>query len=82
MRFRREIDHNVNTLAEQRIHRLHIRNVSFGKCIIRVAFYRLQILQVPRIRQCIHVDDLVFRMLLQHVYYEVAADKAGPTGNE
>ncbi|MNI88592.1 hypothetical protein D3C73_1459070 [compost metagenome] len=81
MRFRREVDDYVNALAEQRIHRLHIGDVGFDKCIIGIAFNRFQIFQIPRIRQRIHIDDLVLRMLLQHVYYKIAADKAGSAGD-
>ncbi|MNY61136.1 hypothetical protein D3C86_1977820 [compost metagenome] len=81
MRLRRKVDHHINTLAEQRIHRLYISNISLGKSIIRMILNRLQILQIACVRQSIYVDDFVFRVLLQHVNYKIAADEAGSAGN-
>ena len=38
---------------------------------------RRERLEVPRIRELVKADDLVFRMLLELVVDEIAADKAG-----
>ncbi|MNN46018.1 hypothetical protein D3C81_1603770 [compost metagenome] len=47
-----------------------------------MVLYRFQVFQVPCIRQGIHVNDLVVRMLLQHIDNKVAADESGSAGYE
>ena len=69
-------------LGNGRIDKLAVTDVSVGKDIVRVFLDFLQVFQVSRIGQLIHVDDGVLRVLLEPVEDEVASDESRPTGNE
>ncbi|MNN28749.1 hypothetical protein D3C81_1423280 [compost metagenome] len=82
MRLRRKVHDHIHTIANQGIHRLNICNIRFNKTVIRMVLHRFQIFQIPCIRQGIHVNDLIVRMLLKHIDNKVAANKSGSAGYE
>ncbi|MNJ02757.1 hypothetical protein D3C73_1628290 [compost metagenome] len=67
MRFSSEINYNVKTLPNKLIHLLNIGNVRFNEGMIGVTLDRLQIFQIPSVSKCVHINNLIIRMLLQHI---------------
>ena len=70
-------------LLEDLDHLLSVTDISFDKGIILFIFDILQILQIARVGQAVHVDDAdSVAVFLEHIMNIVRPDKAGATGNQ
>ena len=72
-----EIDNNVKFLFFKQIHdESFVCDITFYKFVVRFVLNRFQSLQVSRIGQQVQVYDLIIRVFVYHVMYEVSADKS------
>ena len=69
---------NVKFLFFKQIHdESFVCDITFYKFVVRFVLNRFQSLQVSRIGQQVQVYDLIIRVFVYHVMYEVSADKYG-----
>ena len=83
MALRRKMNHPVNIILRKNPgNGILITDIRSDKGVVLSLLHFLQILQIPRIGQRIHVDnaDLVI-ILLKHVMNIVGTDKPGPAGH-
>ena len=70
-------------LLEDLDHLLSVADIGFDKGIILFIFDILQILQIARVGQAVHVDNADgVAIFLEHIMDIVRPDKAGATGNQ
>ena len=62
--------------------KLSIPDISMDEFIARIVFHILHIVQVSGIGEFVQVDDFYFRIPVQQIMDEVAADKARSTCNQ
>ena len=83
MRLRRKVDDNVRLLLlKDAVDSLTICDVRADELEVLLLHRRLERLEVARIRQLVHADDVVCRMLLEHVVDEVRANETGTTSHK
>ena len=79
MTLRCKMHHPVDLVSRKyRCNGLFIADIRFDKRIILLPLKFLQILQIPRIGQCVHVDDPdLFTVFAKHIMNIVGSDKTG-----
>ena len=83
MRLRREVDDDVRLLLlEDAVDRTAVCDVRADELEVLLLHRILERLEVARIRQLVDADDVVTRMLLEHVVDEVRANEAGTAGHD
>ena len=79
MRLGGEVYYRIG-LRHQPLDQLLITDIPFHEDIPVIALKRLQILDIPRIRERIEIHYIVFGVLFQDVMDEIGAYEASPTG--
>ena len=69
-------------LLHQRQYRVKVTDVQTDKLVVRLVFDILQVSQIARIRQLVHIDDAVFRILVHKKADHMAAYEAGTAGDD
>lgn len=83
MRLRCEIDDNIRLLLlKNAINRLAVRDIRTDELEVLLLHRALKRLKVARIRQLIHTDNAVRRMLLEHIVNKIRTNKAGTAGHD
>lgn len=83
MRFRCEVNDDVRLLLlEDAVDRPAVCDVRADELEVLLLHRILERLEVARIRQLVDADDVVTRMLLEHVVDEVRANEAGTAGHD
>ena len=82
MAFRRKVDHHIRVFfLKQRVNRATIGDIPFYKGETGIFHHRFQGFQIARIGQLVQTDDLILRVLIQHIKNKVTANKAGTAGD-
>src|SRR5690606_21806614 len=80
MALRREVDHRINLMrAKHTAHRFAVGDVALLEAVIRLVADLYEVIEVACIGQLVVDDDVVFRVLLDHVADEGAADEPRAT---
>ena len=81
MRLRCEMYHAVDIILSKNLRDCFlVADIRLHKCIILTILNVFQILQIPCIRQHIHIDDTDFIIiLLKHIMDVIGIDKSGTT---
>ena len=83
MALRRKVNHPVDfVFLENFGDGFLVADIRFDKGIILPLLHLFQIFQIPRIGQCVHVDDAdLVVILFKHVMNIVGTDKSGSPGH-
>ena len=68
-------------LLHQRINRVKVADIGLYKTIIRLILYVLQVGQITRISQLVHIDNAILWILVDKKSYHMATNKSGTAGN-
>ena len=83
MAFRREVDDYIELLIlEQFVNKLAVCDVALYELEMLVFHRLVEGLEIAGISQKVEADDIIIRMLAEHMIDKVAADKTGASRNE
>ena len=83
MAFRREVDDYIELLIlEQLVNKLAVCDIALYELEMLVFHRFVEGLEIAGISQKVEADDIIIRMLAEHMIDKVAADKTGASRNE
>ena len=83
MAFRREVDDYIELLIlEQLVNKLAVCDIALYELEMLVFHRLVEGLEIAGISQKVEADDVIIRMLAEHMIDKVAADKTGASRNE
>ena len=83
MALRREVDDYIELLIlEQLVNKLAVCDIAFYELEMLVFHRLVEGLEIAGISQKVEADDIIIRMLAEHMIDKVAADKTGASRNE
>ena len=82
MRLRCEIHDDIRLLLlKNAVNRLAVRDIRTDELEVLLLHRALKRLEIARIRQLIHADNAVRRMLLEHIVNKIRTNKSGTAGH-
>src|SRR5690606_25481156 len=83
MRIRREMNDCIGFFStEKLINEISVDNIALYKAVIRTPLNILKVLQVTRIGQLVQINNLIFRVAINHPSHHMRTDKSGAAGND
>ena len=83
MAFRREVDDYIELLIlEQLVNELAVCDIALYELEMLIFHCLVEGLEIAGISQKVEADDIIIRMLAEHMIDKVAADKTGASRNE
>ena len=81
MALRCKVDNDFRLLLlKNAVNRFAVSNIRLDKLEMRIVHHRRKRLHVACVGQCVHAQNIVLRVFLQHKMHKVAANKSGTAG--
>ena len=81
MAFRCKVDNDLRLLLLKNIvNCLAVSNIRLDELEMRIAHHRRKRLHVTCVRQRVHTQNIVLRVLFEHKMYKVSANKSSTAG--